>query len=57
MSCGMEGVTDGLPGAEVAHFLLGRKLVSHGQKIGQLADPASDWLFTLVQPIRSQLAC
>ena len=31
--------------------------LSHGQELGQLADLASDWLFTLVQPIRSQLAC
>ena len=30
---------------------------SHGQELGQLADLASDWLFTLVQPMRSQLAC
>ena len=29
----------------------------HFQMLGQLADLASDWLFTLVQPIRSQLAC
>ena len=29
---------------------------SHNQKLGQLADLASDWLFTCVQPIRSQLA-
>ena len=27
------------------------------QELGQLADLASDWLCTLVQPIRSQLAC
>ena len=26
----------------------------HCQEFGQLADLASDWLFTLVQPIRSQ---
>ena len=30
---------------------------SHGQEMGQLAVLASDWLFTLVQPIRRQLAC
>ena len=30
---------------------------SHCQKLGQLVDLASDWLFTLVQQIRSQLAC
>ena len=37
--------------------VLKRKLLScsHGQELGQLADLASDWLFTLVQPIRSQL--
>ena len=37
---------------------LKRKLMSlsHGQEWGQLAELASDWLFTLVQPIRSQLA-
>ena len=29
---------------------------SHGQELCQLADLASDRLFTLVQPIRSQLA-
>ena len=28
---------------------------SHCQELGQLADLASDWLFTLIQPIRSQL--
>ena len=27
-----------------------------GQELGQLADLASDWLFVLAQPIRSQLA-
>ena len=32
-------------------------ICSHCQELGQLADLASDWLFTLVQPIRSQLAC
>ena len=26
---------------------------SHGQELGQFTDLASDWLFTLVQPIRS----
>ena len=38
---------------------LKRKLMSlsHGQAKDQLADLASDWLFTLVQPIRSRLAC
>ena len=30
---------------------------SHCQELGQLADLASDKLFTLVQPIMSQLAC
>ena len=37
----------------------GRKLLScrHCQELCQLADLASDWLRTLVQPIRSQLAC
>ena len=30
---------------------------SHSQKLGQLADLGSDWLFTLMQPIRSQHAC
>ena len=36
---------------------LKRKLVSlsHGQEFGQLADLATDWLFILVQPMRSQL--
>ena len=29
---------------------------SHCQELGQLADLASDWLLTLVQPISSQLA-
>ena len=35
-----------------------RKLLSysHGQGLGQLADLASHWLFTLVQPIRRQFA-
>ena len=28
---------------------------SHYQELGQLADLASDLLFTIVQPIRSQL--
>ena len=38
---------------------LKRKLMSlsNGQELGQLADLASDWLFTLLQPIRSHLAC
>ena len=38
---------------------LGWKLLScsHSQELGQIADLASDWWFTLVQPIRSQLAC
>ena len=27
--------------------------LSHGQELGQFADLASDWSFTLVQPIRS----
>ena len=37
-------------------LLLGWKLLSccQSQELGQLADPAFDWLFTLVQPIRSQ---
>ena len=26
---------------------------SHSQELGQLAEPAPDWLFNLVQPIRS----
>ena len=30
---------------------------SHCQELGQLADLAPDWLFMLVQPIRSQFAC
>ena len=30
---------------------------SHCQELGQLADLVSDWLFTLVQPIRGQLDC
>ena len=30
---------------------------SHCQEFRQLVDLASDWLFTLLQPIRSQLAC
>ena len=30
---------------------------SHGQEFGQFAVLASNWLFTLVQPIRSHLAC
>ena len=30
---------------------------SHGQELGQLANLASDWLFTLVQLIQSQLGC
>ena len=36
----------------------GRKFMScsHCQEFGQLADLALDWLFTLVSPIRSQLA-
>ena len=29
---------------------------SHCQELGHLADMASDWLFTLVQPIRGQPA-
>ena len=35
--------------------LLKRKLLSlsHCQELGQLTDLASDWFFTLVQPIRS----
>ena len=39
--------------------MLKRKLLSlrHLHELSQLADLASDWLFTLVQPIRSQLAC
>ena len=39
--------------------VLKRKLMSlsHGQELGQLADLPSDCLFTLVQPIRSQLSC
>ena len=38
---------------------LKRKLLSlsHGQELGQLAELTSDWLFTLVQPIRGKLAC
>ena len=31
--------------------------LSHCQELGQLAVLASDWFFTLVQPILSQLAC
>ena len=36
---------------------LWRKILSCGQsqELSQLADLASDWLFTLVQPIRSPL--
>ena len=30
---------------------------SHCQGLGQLTDLASNWLFTLVQPIRRQHAC
>ena len=43
---------------EAAAGQLGWKLVScsHGQELGQLADLASDCLFTLVHPIRSQPA-
>ena len=39
--------------------VLGCKFMScsHCQELCQLADLASDWLLTLVQPIRSQLAC
>ena len=38
---------------------LGWKLMScsHGQELCQLAVLVSDWLFTLVQPIRSKLDC
>ena len=38
---------------------LKRKFIrcSHCQELGQLIYLASDWLLTLVQPIRSQLAC
>ena len=45
------------PGLDVLD--LKRKLVSfsHGQELGQCTDLASDWLFNLVQPIRSQFAC
>ena len=50
-----------VPAAAAPHFYrsLEWKLMScsHCQELGQLADLASDWLFTLVQPIRSQLAC
>ena len=44
------GVVNVLAGVVVD---LERKLMScrHGQELGQLADLASDWLFTLVQPI------
>ena len=51
---------DGFNGKPYGHQVaLERKLISlsHGQELGQLADLASDWLFTLVQPSRSQLAC
>ena len=43
----------------VKRFTLERKFMScgHCQEMGQLANLASDWLFTLVQPIRSQLDC
>ena len=45
--------------AEVGDVELKRKLMSlsHCQELGQLTDLAFDWLFTLVQPIRSQLGC
>ena len=38
---------------------LGWKFMSlnHRQELCQLADLASDWLFTLVQPISNPLAC
>ena len=38
---------------------LSRKFLScsHCQEYGQLADLASDWMFTNVQPFRRQLAC
>ena len=57
----LEGVLEGGGGGEgeraAGALLLNRKLMSlsHGQKLGQLADLAFDKLFTLVQPIRSQL--
>ena len=38
------------PGAEIYELL-------SCQELGQLADLASGWLLTPVQPIRSQLAC
>ena len=47
-------------GQPFSHDLeLGWKLMSCSQcqELGQLADLASDWLFTLLQPIRSQFAC
>ena len=48
-----------LVGHEVSVELLKRKFMScsHCQDLGQPAALATDWLFTLVQPIRSQLAC
>ena len=45
-------------GEDVAFTSAGWKLISlsHGQELGQIADLASDWMFTLVQQIRSPLA-
>ena len=51
--------------AAVDGIIIGRVRISEAdtygvvvmvKELGQLADLASDWLFTLVQPIRSQLA-
>ena len=41
------------------YVVLGRKFMScsNCQELGQLADLTSVWLFTLVQPIVSELAC
>ena len=53
------GRVDNFAAEAFAKDLLKRKFMScsHGQELGQLAVLASDWLFTLVQPIMSQLAC
>ena len=50
---------DGLVLEEPVELGLKRKLMSlsHGQELCQLAVLASDWLFTLVQPIRSRFVC
>ena len=60
LGCGLELCLRGLGQRRFKIFRLqGWKLMSssHCQELGQLADLASDWLFTLMQLIRSQLAC